>query len=398
MPEFRYLPPGERRARLPSLGIPVSTDDLALLERGGLDDRGADQLIENAVGVFALPLGVGLNLRVNGRDYVIPMAVEEASVVAAQSHAAKLVGRGGGFESEVSDPVMIAQLQLLDVADPDLARTAIEGAEAELSRAARAVLPGIHARGGDWRGLEVRTVTHPEDGERFLVVHLLVDVRDAQGANMCNTLAESLSDRIAELACGRPGLRILSNLAVRRRVRTRCRIPLEHLPWKEFAAEDVAGAVVAASRFAEADPFRAATHNKGIMNGIDALLVATGNDWRAVEAAAHAWAARTGTYRPLSRFFRDEAGALMGELDMPMPVAIVGGAAGPHPLARRWIEWMGIRTATELAALAGAVGLSQNLAALKALGTEGIQRGHMALHRRRLERASCMPAPSGKNG
>ena len=381
MSTFKEMTIRERRAWLEEAGL--SEVDARLLDVGGLSGEQPDRLIENVIGTFALPLGVGLNLLVNGRDVPVPMAIEEASVVAAQSHAARIVRDGGGFVSEAAAPVMIAQVQLLGVDDVEAARGRLQAAEEALGRAARALLPRLHARGGGWRGLELRHVEHPDDGERFVVAHLLLDVRDAMGANLCNTLAEGLADRVAELAGGRAGLRILSNLADRRLVRTRCCIPARLLAWKGFSAGDVAEGVLASSRFAEADPYRAATHNKGILNGIDALLVATGNDWRAVEAGAHAYAARSGSYRPLSRFRVRDDGALMGELEMPMPVGIVGGGTVAHPLARRLVELMGVRSARELAEVCGAVGLGQNLAALKALATEGIQRGHMALHRRR---------------
>ena len=240
-----------------------------------------------------MPAGVALNLIVNGRERLVPMVIEEPSVVAAQCHVAKLVARAAGFTSTTTDPVMIGQVQLLDVPDPEAATAAIEAAEPELGELTRGLHLGLDQVGGGWRGLEVRTVTHP-DGEVFVVVHLHLDVRDAMGANMVNTVAELLAPRLAELSGGRAGLRILTNLADRRLVRTTCRIPRRVLPWHGFSADEVAEGVVTASRFAEADPYRAATHNKGIMNGIDALMLATGNDWRAIEAGAHAWAARDG--------------------------------------------------------------------------------------------------------
>ena len=354
-----------------------------LLAAGGLTPARADRMLENVIGTFALPLGLAVNLVVNDREYVVPMAVEEPSIVAAQSNAAKLVAAAGGFRSRVSDPVMAAQVQLVGVADPHHAARAILAAEPELAELARAHHPRLSERGGGWRGVEARVVEHP-DGEQFVVVHLLLDVRDAMGANMLNSLAEAISGPLADIAGGRAGLRILSNLADRRRVLTTCRIPVDHLGWRDFSAEEVAGGIVGASRFAEADPYRAATHNKGVLNGVDALLVATGNDWRAVEAAAHAWAARDGRYGPLSTFRRDADGALVGRLEMPMPLATVGGATGFHPLAAELLRrTLKVETASELSAVAGAVGLAQNLAALKALATEGIQRGHMRHQARR---------------
>ena len=379
---FHKLTREERIQHLIEVGF-IQADDAELLATGGLGPDDADRFVENAVGIFAVPTGLAVHLVVNGRSYCVPMVIEEPSVVAAQSHACKLVAAGGGFTSEATDPIMVGQIQLLDVPDPLAAAARITAAQSDWAELARGVHPRLEERGGGLRGVETRVVSHP-DGERFVVVHLLVDVRDAMGANMLNTLAERLAEPMRARVGGRIGLRILSNLADRRLVRTTCRIPHERLAWKEFSADEVARGIVDASRFAEADPYRAATHNKGIMNGVDAVLLATGNDWRAVEAAAHAFASRSGTYRPLSRFFRDEAGALCGELEIPMPVGVVGGATVLHPLARRLLAGMGIASAQELSCVLGAVGLAQNLAALKALATEGIQNGHMRLHQRRL--------------
>jgi hydroxymethylglutaryl-CoA reductase len=382
-PKFRDLDPDGRRRMLVADGH-VSPDVAQVMEDGGLTDAESDRLVENAVGTFSLPLGFATGLVVNGREFRVPMAVEEPSVIAAQSSVAKLVGLAGGFTSRTSEPVMIAQIQLIGVADVDAAIDAISTAEPELRERADQLLESIVARGGGYRGLDLRRVIHPDDGETFLVVHLLVDVRDAMGANLLNTLAEALAPRLAELGGGRAGLKILSNLADRRLVKTECRIPTEHLAWRGFSGDAVANGLVEASRFAEADPYRAATHNKGIMNGVDALVVATGNDWRAIEAAAHAFAARTGAYRPLSQFRRDESGALAAVLEMPMPLGTVGGSTRHHRLANGLLSSLGITGASELAEIAGAVGLAQNIAALRALSTEGIQEGHMRLHRRRL--------------
>ncbi len=384
-PRFRDLSPADRLAWLAERGFVDAGRIGPLLETGGLTRGHADQLIENVVGTFSMPVGIAQDLIVNDTARLVPMVIEEPSVVAAQCHIAKLVSAAGGFTSHASDPIMIGQVQLLSVSDPERAVAAVAAAESELKERARGLHDGLEHAGGGVRGVEARIVRHP-DGEVMVVAHLHVDVRDAMGANMVNTVAEVLAPRLAELAGGRVGLRILSNLSDRRLVRTTCRIPRALLPWHGFSADAVADSVVAASRFAEADPYRAATHNKGIMNGVDAVLLATGNDWRAVEAGAHAWAARDGTYRPLSRFTRDAEGALCGELEMPMAVGIVGGATVHHPLAAQLLELMGVETAGELAEIAGAVGLAQNLAALKALGTEGIQRGHMRLHKRRLSR------------
>lgn len=373
---FKDLSPSARLDWLVEHGFLESSD------LGHLRLELADRLIENVIGTFGVPLGIALNLRVNQRDVLVPMVVEEPSVVAAQSHACKLVLAGGGFTAHATDPVMIGQIQLLNVPDVTAACARVEAASAELGRMADAVLPRLVERGGGWRGLETRVVTHP-DGEVFMVVHLLVDVRDAMGANMVNTCAEHLSGPIQKLTGGDMGLRILSNLTDHRRAIASFEVPTAELAWKGFSGDAVADAVVDASRFAEADPYRAVTHNKGILNGVDALLVATGNDWRAVEAAAHAWAGREGVYRPLSRFWRSDSGALCGRIELPMAVGIVGGTTAAHPVAAKMLRLLDITRASQLAEIAACVGLAQNLAALKALGTEGIQQGHMRLHRRR---------------
>jgi hydroxymethylglutaryl-CoA reductase len=378
---FSSLPVRDRLARVAA----ASGLDLASLESdlagGGLEPATADKIVENVIGTYALPLSVAVHLRVNGRDRVAPMAVEEPSVVAAA--AAKLVGRCGGFEAGADEPVMIAQVQVTDVPDPEAARTAILAARAELLAAVDRAIPGMRGRGGGARDLEVRVLAAD-----MIVAHLLVDCRDAMGANLLNTAAEAVGPRVAELARGRLGLRILSNLADRRLVRVRCRVQAALLARGGATGPEAAEGVERASRFAEIDPYRAATHNKGIMNGTDAVVVATGNDWRAVEAGAHAYAARSGAYRPLATWRRTGGGGseavLEGVLEMPLALGTVGGTLGVHRAARAALRIAGASDAGDLAMLAACVGMATNLAALRALATEGLQRGHMGLHARSL--------------
>lgn len=344
---------------------------------GGLSPEIADKMIENVVGLYALPLAVGLNVRINDNDVLVPMVVEEPSVVAAMSNAARMVREGGGFRGEADPPITTAQIQLWDVKDPQAAKTKIAAASAELLAAANEAFPDIVRFGGGAREIESF-----DRGEGLFVIHLHVDCRDAMGANMVNTMAESISSRVAEIAGGRPGLRILTNLAERRCVRVTCAAPAEMLATPELSGPDVRDRIVEASIFAERDPYRATTHNKGIMNGIDPVVIATGNDWRAVEAGAHAYAARSGVYRPLATWRANAQGALEGKIALPMALGIVGGTIRVHPGAKAALKLVGVKTASELAMVAAAAGLASNLAALRALATEGIQRGHMALHAR----------------
>jgi hydroxymethylglutaryl-CoA reductase len=385
LPGFYRAPLDQRQAEL-ARQLGLQGEDLQVLTSGGLLPPAADRVIENVVGVYALPLGLGLNFLVNGQDRLIPMAVEEPSVVAAASNAARMARVGGGFRAETDESIMIAQIELREVAHPATATTAITAARLEIMGMADRTLPELLQFGGGCRGLEVRALP-----DRRLIVHLHIDCRDAMGANMVNTVAEAVAPALAELARGRVGLRILSNLADRRVVRASARIPFAALAGETSAqgssreveerGAELAHAIEAASRFAEDDPYRAATHNKGIMNGVDPVVIATGNDWRGIEAGAHAYAARDGRYRPLS-IWRVEPDALCGRLEMPMALGTVGGTLTVHPGARLALRILGVSTARELAGIIGSVGLAQNLAALKALAGEGIQRGHMALHRR----------------
>jgi hydroxymethylglutaryl-CoA reductase len=388
IPGFYRLSLSERRDVL-RLRSELSDEDVATWERGGLDAATADDIVENAVGVYALPLGVAANFRVNGQDYIVPMAVEEPSVIAAASNAARMVREGGGFDADADPPIMTAQIEIVGVGDPDGARARLEAAGQELIGLAHAALPRLSARGGGAREVEVRAL--PER----LVVHVHVDCRDAMGANMVNTVAESLAERVAEIAGGRDGLCILTNLCDRRRVRVRARVPLPALATETTEGAVVRDGIVAASLFAEHDPYRAATHNKGIMNGIDAVVIATGNDWRGVEAGAHAFAAVSGCYRPLATWRASEGpeGDLVGQIELPMAVGTVGGTLPAHAGARLGQRVLGVDSATTLGMIVGAVGLASNLAALRALATDGIQRGHMALHARAVRAAARDPRP-----
>ncbi len=343
----------------------------------GLPPERLDRMVENAVGVLGMPLGVATNFVVNGREVPVPMAIEEPSVIAAASNAARMARSGGGFTARTDPSLMAAQIEILDPGRE--APEAIERSRADLLALADETQPELVSLGGGARDLMVREAVGTEGR---LVAHLVVDCLDAMGANIVNTMAEAISGRLAELAKGRAGLRILTNLADRRLVRARCDIPFEAMKRGRFDGETVSRGVAEAYEFAADDPYRAATHNKGIFNGIDAVLLATGNDWRAVEAGGHAYAARSGRYAPLSAWTIDGE-RLTGTLELPMAVGIVGGASRAHPVAELGLRLMGVETAAELAAVTAAVGLASNLAALAALAAEGIQLGHMRLHLRK---------------
>ncbi len=382
IPGFYKLPLAERRAKLAEeIGV-----ELATLVAPTLDEETANHMVENVVGVYGLPLGIALNFQVNGTDYLVPMCVEEPSVIAAASNAAKMVREGGGFTAEADEPIMISQVQLDGVRDTLAATQAIDAHAAEIIRMADAAYPSLIARGGGCRGLEVRTLKRSSAHEPgMLAVHLYVDVRDAMGANLVNTIAEAVAPRLGELADGDVGLRILSNLADRRCVRVKARVPVEALRSDGHTGEAVRDGIVSASRFAELDPYRAATHNKGIMNGVDAVVLATGNDWRGVESGAHAFAATRGTnggYGPLATWRVGADGALEGTMEIPMAVGTVGGTLRVHPGARLALKMLGVDSARELGMVMAAVGMASNLAALRAMASEGIQRGHMSLHAR----------------
>ncbi len=378
-----YNWPLQKRLEWVARWAELSQEEIAVLQSGGLALERADRVIENVVGLYALPLGIALNFRVNGRDLLVPMAIEEPSVVAGASFAARLARAGGGFRAESSPPEMIGQIQVLDLPDLERARAAVEAARERILARADEVDPVIRRLGGGARGLEVRALPDTPAGP-MLVVHLIYDCRDAMGANAVNTACESLAPLIEEVTGGRVGLRILSNLADRRLARAECRVPAGALAFDGFSGEQVARSIVEAWAFAAADPYRAATHNKGILNGVDAVAIATGQDWRAIEAGAHAYAARSGRYTSLSTWALDDDGSLVGRLELPLAVGTVGGATRAHPTAQVALKLLEVRSARELAEVMASVGLAQNLAAIRALATEGIQKGHMALHARQV--------------
>ena len=344
---------------------------------GNLDRKTADVMIENVVGTMAYPFAIATNFKVNGKDYLIPMVIEESSVVAAASNAAKLMRNGDGIISIAADPVMIGQIQLVDVDNPWYTKQIIYEHKEDILRIANEQDPVLVNLGGGAKDLDVRIVESIIG--TMLVVHLYVDVRDAMGANAVNTMAEAVAPYLAEWTGGKVYLRILSNLADRRLVRSRVKVLKD-----DVGGEEAVDGIVAASAFADADSYRAATHNKGIMNGIIAVALATGQDHRALEAGAHSYAARWGVYSSLSIWEKDPNGDLVGTLEMPMAVGIIGGAVKVHPIARIALKILGIDTAKELAEIMGAVGLAQNFAAIRALATEGIQKGHMKLHARNI--------------
>ncbi len=372
----------ERRAKLADAAA-LTPPDLAAWTSGGISAEAADHMIENVVGMHSLPLGIALNFMVNGKDVLVPMTLEEPSVVAGASFMAKLARAGGGYQATTTDPLMIGQMQVINVTNLNEAKLKIYEKKAELLAEADSIDPILKKFGGGARDLEVRIFNDSPIGG-FLVVHLIYDVRDAMGANAVNTACERLAPKIEAITGGKVHLRILSNLADRRIARARCTIPVKSLAFDNFSGEQVRDGIIAAYAFAAVDPYRAATHNKGIMNGVDSVVIATGNDWRAIEAGAHAYAVKNGQYTSLSTWGKDSEGNLVGTLEMPMAVGIVGGATKVHPAAQAAVKLMGVKTANELAEIIVSVGLAQNMAALRALATEGIQRGHMSLHARQV--------------
>jgi len=379
---FHRLGLAERRGMVSRM-LGLSPADAGALEgTGGLGVEVANEMIENAVGVFHLPLGLGLNLKVNGRDYIVPMAVEEPSVVAAVSFAAKMARAAGGFTADADEALMIGQVQVAGAKDPEAAAAALRANKAPLLELANSFHPNLVKRGGGARDIEVRVLPAPDGrGEPLLVLHLIIDTQEAMGANLINTMAEGVAPFVEQVTGGRVRLRILSNLADRRLARASCRIPVEALADFGLDGAQIAEGIVEASRFAEADPYRAATHNKGVMNGVDSVAIATGQDWRAIEAGAHAFACRGGRYGPLSTW-RLEDGYLVGRIELPLALGVVGGPIRLHPQVQAALRILRVQSARELAMVMASVGLAQNLAAVRALGSVGIQRGHMALHAR----------------
>jgi hydroxymethylglutaryl-CoA reductase len=370
---FYKLPMAERLRIVKEFARLTDEEALALSGFGGIDPSTSDRMVENAVGAFNLPLGVAVNFLINDTDYLVPMAIEEPSVIAAASNAAKMARAKGGFWTSSTPPVMIGQVQLTGIKDPSRIKHMILEKRNEIIDLANQQDPMLIKAGGGARDLEVRIINTLRGPN--VIVHLLVDVRDAMGANAVNTMAEAVAPLVERISGGRVYLRILSNLATHRLARARA-------VWTKDAigGEEVVDGVMEAYVFAEADPFRCATHNKGVMNGIDAVILATGNDTRAIEAGAHSYAARTGAYKPLTTFEKTPDGDLVGTIELPMAVGLIGGATKVHPTARACVKLLGVKSAQELGEVAAAVGLAQNFAALRALATEGIQKGHMSLH------------------
>jgi len=382
---FYKLPMAERLRIVKAFADLTDEEAMALAGIGGVDPSIPDKMVENAIGSFQMPLGIAVNFLINDQDYLIPMAIEEPSVVAAASNAAKMARVKGGFWTSSTPPVMIGQVQLTGIKDPSRAKHIILERKQEILDLANLQDPMLIKLGGGAKDLEVRIV-NTQRGPN-VVVHLLVDVKDAMGANAVNTMAEAVAPLVERIAGGRVRLRILSNLATHRLARARAIWDKETI-----GGEEVVDSIIEAYLLADADPYRCATHNKGVMNGIDAVIVATGNDWRAIEAGAHAYAARTGSYKPLTTFEKTPEGDLTGTIELPMAVGIIGGATRVHPTARAAIKLLGVKGAQELGEIAAAVGLAQNFAALRALATVGIQKGHMSLHAKNIVNSvGCPP-------
>lgn len=393
---FYNLTPGQRLEWLAHI-VGLQPDELDALLSGGLEIEQADQLSENVVGLYSLPFGIAANFTINDRDYLVPMVTEEPSIIAACSNAAKIVRASGGFHARAEEPILVGQIQVIfeQIHDPDnesaklletietlrSSHKRILDAREELLGLANEAQPNLVKRGGGARDIWVRDFFHTRIGP-MLVVYLAFDTRDAMGANLVNTACEAIAPRVANLTGGRVNLRILTNLSDRRVARATCRVMADAL-----GGEEAARLIVEAQALAEVDRYRAATHNKGIMNGIDAVALATGNDFRAIEAGAHAYAARDGGYRPLTNWEQATNNDLIGSIEMPLAVGIVGGLTKTHRMAQIALKILDVKSSQELASVMAAVGLAQNLAALRALVTEGIQKGHMRLHARRLGKA-----------
>ena len=393
IPHFYKMSVAERVRAVRDRGLLSDTDfDSLSAGQTTLDLQAADKMIENVIGVLGMPVGLGLNFLINGKDYVVPMAVEEPSIVAAISATAKLARESGGFAASSTPPVLIGQIQVLEVPDLPHARAAVLEHKREILDLANSFHPRMVARGGGAVDVELHSYPMRSQPGEMLVVHLLVDTRNAMGANLVNGMCEGVASLIEQLTEGKVFLRILSNLADRALARAEVTLPVAQLAGKGYAGERVRDGVIIAADFAHADPYRAATHNKGIMNGVDAVALATGNDWRALEAGAHAYAARHGRYGSLTEWWEDEAGNLRGRIEMPMKVGIVGGPLETNPGVAMNLRLLGVESATELAEVMAAVGLAQNFAALRALATDGIQAGHMTLHARSVVTAAGAPA------
>jgi len=374
---FYKLSPKQRLAVVKEFADLTDEDTALLQNMGSLPMDLADRMIENVIGAFPVPLGIGTNFLINKRDYLIPMAIEEPSVVAAASHAAKMARDGGGFHTSSTPPIMIGQIQVVNVKDPYAARMRVIQSKEEILEKANEQDPVLVSAGGGAKDLDAKIINTTQGP--MLIVEMQVDCRDAMGANAVNTMAEAVAPMIERIASGHVYLRIISNLATKRLVRASCLVPKASV-----GGEDIVDGIVNAYAFAAADPYRAATHNKGILNGIIAVILATCNDHRAIEAGAHAYAARTGHYTSLSTWEKNENGDLVGSIELPMAVGLIGGAVKTHPIAKVAVKILGVKTANEFGEVLAAVGLAQNLGALRALAHEGIQRGHMSLHARNI--------------
>ena len=392
IPNFFKMDISERIVALRRTGL-LSEDDARLLASGEHQLRlpVADKMIENVVGVFGLPMGVALNFLINGRDYVVPLVVEEPSIVAGLSGAARMARLGGGYKVETTEPILIGQVQAVNIDDPEHAKAELLAHKDDILALANSLHPKMVARGGGALDIEVFSYEAPEDGRTMVVLHLLVDTRDAMGANLVNTMCEGIASLVETITGGKVFLRILSNLTDRALAKARVTIGVGNLAGKGYSGEEVRDGIILANDLATVDPYRAATHNKGIMNGVDAVALATGNDWRAIEAAAHAYAARSGRYQALTRWYKNDAGDLVGEIDIPMKVGTVGGSLETNPSVRINHRLLGLPNATELAGIMGVVGLAQNFAALRALSTDGIQQNHMTLHARSVASTADVP-------
>lgn len=384
IPGFYNMTVEERRNLLTTMDHFSEEEKGDLFSKAPLSTDTADKMIENVVGTFQLPLGLGLNFLVNGKEYIVPMAIEEPSVVASASHIAKIVRSTGGFTADATDRVMTGQIQVVGCSDYHAAKETILNEKESLIDDANAAYPSLIARGGGAEDLEVRILNEKSKSNysQLLVLHIYINTCDAMGANIINTMVESLAPTVEKLTDGKVYLRILSNYPDRCLARARCVIPPDLLQTSKYSGEEVRDGVLHAYEFAASDPYRAVTHNKGIMNGIDPIVIATGNDWRAVEAGAHAHAARFGKYGSMTEWSKDDKGNLIGELELPMSVGTVGGSIRVHPMSKMAHKILDVESAQELSQVIVAVGLAQNLGALKALATDGIQKGHMALHSR----------------
>ncbi len=374
---FYKLPPKERLSLIADLAGLTAEETALLAQSCSLPIEVADHMVENVIGIFPEPMGIAVNFQINGKDYLIPMATEEPSVIAAASNAAKMVREGGGFKTSSTAPVMIGQIQVVKLKDASAAQKVVLAAKEQILKKANEQDPILNQFGGGAKDLDARIIETTMGP--MVIVHLYVDCRDAMGANAVNTMAEAVAPMIEQLTGGHVYLRIISNLAVRRLAKATCVVPKEAV-----GGEEVVEGIAYASAFAAADPYRAATHNKGAMNGIIAVVLATGNDHRAIEAGGHAYAALNGQYSTFSKWVKNAAGDLEGEIELPMAVGLIGGAVKTHPIARIATKILGVKSASEFGEVLAAVGLAQNLAALRALSSEGIQRGHMSLHARNI--------------